>query len=116
MLVEVPSEFQSAPVLKDLLFTVHTLGLSISFTPITDEAYEHWVGEQGKPRHLLTLLAREIKAEQIARVTSTIAEHNLNIDTINRLSGRIPLGKRLAENTKACIESVSYTHLTLPTN
>jgi len=104
MLVEVPSEFQSAPVLKDLLFTVHTLGLNIAFTPITDEAYEHWVGEQGKPRHLLTLLAREIKAEQIAHVTSTIAEHNLNIDTINRLSGRIPLGKRLAENTKACIE------------
>ncbi len=104
MLVEVPNEFKSAPVLKDLLFTVHTLGLQISFTPISDKEYKQWVGEQGKPRYLLTLLAREIKAEQIARVTSTVAQHHLNIDTITRLSGRLPLGKRLTGNTKACVE------------
>ena len=104
MLVEVPNEFKSAPVLKDLLFTVHTLGLHILFTPISDKEYEQWVGEQGKTRYLLTLLAREIKAEQIARVTSAVARHNLNIDTITRLSGRLPLQKRHAGNTKACIE------------
>ncbi len=104
MLVEVPNEFKSAPVLKDLLFTVHTLGLHILFTPISDKEYEQWVGEQGKARYLLTLLAREIKAEQIARVTSAVARHNLNIDTITRLSGRLPLQKRHAGNTKACIE------------
>ena len=104
MLVEVPNEFKSAPVLKDLLFRVHTLGLQISFTPISDKDYDAWVGEQGKPRYLLTLLAREIKAEQIARVTSSVARHNMNIDTITRLSGRLPLQKRHAGNTKACVE------------
>jgi phosphoserine phosphatase len=104
MLVEVPNEFKSAPVLKDLLFMVHTLGLQISFTPISDNEYEKWVKEQGKPRYLLTLLAREIKAEQIARVSTSIARHNMNIDTVTRLSGRLPLQKRHAEKTKACVE------------
>ena len=104
MLVEVPNEFKSAPVLKDLLFTVHTLGLQISFTPISDKDYDTWVGEQGKPRYLLTLLAREIKAGQIARVATSVARHNMNIDAITRLSGRLPLQKRHAGNTKACVE------------
>jgi phosphoserine phosphatase len=62
------------------------------------------VKEQGKPRYLLTLLAREIKAEQIARVSTSIARHNMNIDTVTRLSGRLPLQKRHAEKTKACVE------------
>lgn len=104
MLVEVPNEFKSAPVLKDLLFMVHTLGLQISFTPISDNEYEKWVKEQGKPRYLLTLLAREIKAEQIARVSTSIARHNMNIDTVTRLSGRLPLQNRHARKTKACVE------------
>ena len=104
MLIEVPKEFQSAPVLKDLLFTAHTLGVQISFAPVSAKEYEQWVGEQGKPRHLLTLLAREIKAEQLARISGTVTSHDLNIDTITRLSGRLPLGKHRTEKTKACVE------------
>jgi len=34
MLLEVPPEAQSGPVVKDLLFQAHQLGLSINFTPI----------------------------------------------------------------------------------
>ncbi|ASQ89797.1 phosphoserine phosphatase SerB [Prosthecochloris sp. GSB1] len=104
LLIEVPDEFKSAPVLKDLLFAAHTLGLEISFTPVSDSEYKRWVAEQGKPRYLLTLLAREIKAEQLARVSTTIARYNLNIDTITRLSGRIPLDKGKALKTRACVE------------
>lgn len=104
LLIEVPEEYSSSPVLKDMLFTAHTLGLQISFTPITDEEYSQWVGEQGKPRYLLSLLGREINAEQIMRVSSVITAHQLNIDKINRLSGRIPLEQEEKKNTKACIE------------
>ncbi|NTV97772.1 MAG: phosphoserine phosphatase SerB [Chlorobiaceae bacterium] len=103
MLVEVPAESASSPVLKDLLFCAHTLGIQISFTPVEDTEYERWVGEQGKPRHLLSLLARKITAEQIERVSSLIASHNLNIDSISRLSGRIPL-ENSNPHTKACVE------------
>jgi phosphoserine phosphatase len=104
MLVEVPAESASSPVLKDLLFCAHTLGIQISFTPVEDTEYEDWVGEQGKPRHLLSLLARKITAEQLERVSSLIASHNLNIDSINRLSGRIPLENGGNTHTKACVE------------
>ncbi|NHQ59831.1 phosphoserine phosphatase SerB [Chlorobium sp. BLA1] len=102
MLVEVPKESASSPVLKDLLFCAHTLGIQITFTPVTDTEYNDWVHEQGKPRHLLSLLARRITAEHLERVSSIIASHGLNIDTINRLSGRIPLEAN--RHTKACVE------------
>ncbi len=105
MLVEVPKESTSSPILKDLLFCAHTLGIQITFTPVSDTEYEQWVLEQGKPRYLLSLLARRINAEQLERVSSIIASHNLNIDTINRLSGRISLepGQNTG-HTKACVE------------
>ncbi|MEC9487783.1 MAG: phosphoserine phosphatase SerB [Prosthecochloris sp.] len=104
ILIEVPAEHSSSPVLKELLFTAHTLKLQVSFTPVSPEDYSSWVAEQGKPRYLLTLLAREIDAEQIERVSTTVMEHQLTIDTITRLSGRIPLEQKEQQQTKACIE------------
>ena len=105
MLIEIPKESSSAPVLKDLLFTAHTLGIEIDFSPISTRDYHRWVGEQGKPRHLLSLLGRKITSEQIERVTSLVTEHGLNIDTISRLSGRLPLeDERDSGRGKACIE------------
>lgn len=103
ILAEVPSVAGSASVLKDVLFQVHKLGMQVRFQPISEESYEHWVSQQGKPRHIVTLLARRINAEHIARVTSVTAAHGLNIDKINRLSGRIPLD-RIDHHSKACVE------------
>ena len=104
MLVEVPKESASSPVLKDLLFCAHTLGIQITFTPVTDSEYEGWVHEQGKHHYLLSLLARKITAEQLERVSTLIAEHGLNINSINRMSGRIPLENEHGGHTKACVE------------
>lgn len=103
ILAEVPSNAESSPVFKDVLFQVHKLGMQVRFQPISEESYEHWVSQQGKPRHLITLLARRVKAEHIARVTSVTAAHDLNIDKINRLSGRIPLD-HIDLHSKACVE------------
>jgi len=103
ILAEVPSGAESAAVLKDVLFQVHKLGMQVRFQPISAESYQHWVSQQGKPRHLITLLARRVLAEHIARVTAVTAEHGLNIDQINRLSGRIPLD-RIDMHSKACVE------------
>jgi len=49
------------------------------------------------------LLARKIIADQLARVTKVVSRHGLNIDGINRLSGRIPQGE-LPALSKACVE------------
>ena len=103
ILAAIPSRAESGPVLKDVLFKAHELGLSVRFTPVTPESYEHWVQGQGKPRHIITLLARTIEAEAISRVTAIVAKHGLNIDQINRLSGRVPL-EQTESNTRACVE------------
>ncbi|MDO6682354.1 MULTISPECIES: phosphoserine phosphatase SerB [unclassified Oceanobacter] len=106
ILAAIPDSAESAPVLKDVLFKAHALGLSIRFTPVTAESYEHWVAGQGKSRHIITLLARTIEADAIASVTAIVAEHGLNIDQISRLSGRVPLDQAESchDNTRACVE------------
>ena len=106
ILAAIPSAAESAPVLKDVLFKAHELGLTVSFTPVDSESYEQWVSGQGKDRHIITLLARTISAEHIARITAIVAEHELNIDNITRLTGRVPLEQELDSSipTRACVE------------
>jgi phosphoserine phosphatase len=103
MLLEVPPEAQSGPVVKDLLFQAHQLGLSINFTPIGNSDYEHWVGLQGKPRYIVTLLGRKLTARNISRVARIVAAHELNIDGITRLSGRFTL-RGDDPHRRACVE------------
>lgn len=103
ILVEIPAECESSPVIKDILFGIYELGLRVRFQPIDEQSYANWVSHQGKMRHIVTLLAREVTAEQIAEVTSLAAHHGLNIDNVNRLSGRVELDGQ-QNNNKACIE------------
>jgi len=103
ILIQIPRESESAPILKDLLFAAHRLNVNLSFTPIGPERYERWVAAQGKPRQIVTLLARRITSDQVAAVTKVIADNGLNIDVITRLSGRMPLSPQ--ENARpACVE------------
>lgn len=103
ILIRIPRESESAPIIKDLLFTAHELGVNLTFTPIPPERYEKWVAAQGKARHIVTLLARAITAEQVAAISRVIAENGLNIDVITRLSGRASLGDA-ATPRQACVE------------
>lgn len=96
-------EKDSGNIMKDLLFKASALGINIRFYPISTEEYEEWVNMQGKNRYILTLLGRKLTAQQIAGATRILAEQQLNIDGIRRLTGRIPLGEKKA-NVRACIE------------
>ena len=49
---------------------------------------------QGQPQWILTLLARELKAEYLTAVTELLSNAQLNIATITRLSGRKSLFNR----------------------
>src|SRR5690606_28089136 len=49
------------------------------------------------------LLTRQVTAEQLHRVSAITAKYDLNIDHIDRLSGRMPLDMP-AERGKGCIE------------
>lgn len=79
------------------------LGLRMKLQPIADADYDHWVGQQGKPRYILTLLSRRVTGRQLAAVTEVIAREGLNIDVIHRMSGRPP---RIDDGRpkRACIE------------
>lgn len=103
ILVMIPDGQQSALVQKEILFSLHAMDMRLRFQPISESSYEHWVEQQGKPRHIVTLLARRVAAHHIARVTAVTVEQGLNIDKITRLSGRVPL-ERIEANTKACVE------------
>lgn len=89
LLVELPEGAGGCPVFRELLFKAHELGLNVRFTPIESDAYEEWVRAQGQPRHIVTLLGREITAGHIARVAAVVTRNRLNIEQITRLSGRI---------------------------
>ncbi len=78
----------SGEIMKDLLFKAYDLQVKIRFTPVTIEAYESWVNRQGKNRWIITLLGRQLTARHIALVAEVIAEQGLNIDAIQRLTGR----------------------------
>jgi phosphoserine phosphatase len=93
----------SGEILKDLLFKAYEMGVNIRFTPISAERYSNWVNLQGKNRYIITLLGRILTAKQIAAVSKIIAEQNLNIDNMIRLTGRIPLNEE-ERATKSCVE------------
>ena len=101
MLINMPGGSNS--LLKEILFRAHELGIIVKFSPVENASYDQWVQLQGQPRFILTLLARNIKANYIAAVTNVIANNGLNIDSIARLSGRVPL-QHQDKYFKACIE------------
>ena len=110
ILVEIPTEHQSAPVLKDLLFAGHELGVEMRFRPTSLADYEAWVVEQGKERRIITLLGRKLSAAQISRVAAVCARNQLNIDVITRLSGRVSLTTP-ASAPRACVQMTASGHL-----
>lgn len=103
ILAEIPTTQASSSVIKDLLFTSHELGVDIRFRPTSLDEYERWVGEQGKPRRIITLLGRKLAADQISQVAGVAAANGLNIDVITRLSGRVSL-RDPEVHPKACVQ------------
>lgn len=94
----------SGDIMKDLLFKACELGVKIRFTPIAPEAYEEWVGQQGKNRWIITILGRTLTARHIALVSDEIARQGMNIDGIQRLTGRQPLNDDEQPRSKSCVE------------
>ncbi len=96
----------SGNILKEMLFASCEMGVQVRFSPIDKEEYRGWVKKQGKNRHVITLLGRHISAKLISAVSRVLAEQGLNIDSITRLTGRVPLeqDEALHGKTRACVE------------
>jgi phosphoserine phosphatase len=103
VLVEVPDARHGEQIRSDLQAFADARGLAARFSEVTADSYSDWIGAQGRARYIVTLLARKITADQLSRVTAVVHGFGLNIDGINRLAGRIPLGE-LPPRSKACVE------------
>lgn len=97
------TEPNAGSIMKELLFKAYELDVKIRFKPVTVDEYNDWVSRQGKNRFIITMLGRRLTARQIAEVTKIIADQQLNIDAIQRLTGRPPLEDN-AEKAKSCVE------------
>ncbi len=102
ILIRVHKE-KSGSVMRDLLFKASELNVNIKFYPVTIDEYEAWVARQGKNRYILTVLGRRLEARQIEAVSQLIKDQGLNIDGIQRLSGRASI-MHPREKNRACIQ------------
>lgn len=94
---------RSGNMMKELLFRATELNVHIRFTPISVEDYNAWVSRQGKNRWIITTLGRKLTARHISLIAREIANQGLNIDGIQRLTGRAPLDES-EPLSKSCVE------------
>jgi phosphoserine phosphatase len=101
MLVELTDAMKSSTLLTDLLLEAHRLGVQIRFTAVTAEEYDRWVSAQTKGRYVVSVLGPSLTAAHLEAVSGVIASSGLNIDRIDRLSSRTPLGE---DGQRVCID------------
>jgi phosphoserine phosphatase len=103
LLAAIPSEASSDNLMAQVQACATQLNMRVKFLPISEGRYQQWVEQQGKPRHIVTLLARKIEAQHLAALTAVVSRYQLNIDKMVRLSGRIDLHET-EELGRACVE------------
>src|SRR5580658_7239123 len=103
LLAEFPTDAACTTSKAALTARCEALGLQVRFTPVDQTALGHWIAAQGKDRFLITILGRAITAQQLARASAIIAAHGMNIDRIERLSGRLSLAVH-TPHSNACVE------------
>jgi phosphoserine phosphatase len=103
LLVEIPRGESFRGVQDALVMRSRELGLQVNFTPVAKADLDEWISSQGKDQFIVTVLGRAISANHLARVSSIVAQHGLNVDRIERLSGRLSLAVH-SPDANACVE------------
>ncbi|MEZ4279333.1 MAG: phosphoserine phosphatase SerB [Myxococcota bacterium] len=103
ILIDLSARSASQPVVKDVLFKAHEWDLQARFTPIDLPDYERWVAAHGQPRHIMTLIGRDLHAGHLEGLGAIATRHGLNIDNITRLSGRVSIAHPDPE-MRSCVE------------
>ena len=107
ILVQLPEVDKKDSLIRDISQAASPLDISVGFETVSEKEYADWVDQQGKSRYIVTLLARHIDATMLAELTRVTATQGLNIDSINRLSGRVSLTELMTGDTQqstACVE------------
>ena len=103
LLVHLPDSGWSGGLAKALDALASETGALVRANPISTQDYQDWVASSGQPRLVITLLMRGVTAPVLNAVSSITHRHGLNIDTVRRLSGRLPL-EQAASPERLCVE------------
>ena len=103
LLVEIPRGESFRGVQEALAARSRELGLQVNFTLVAKADLDEWISSQGKDQFIVTILGRAISANHIAQVSAIVAQHGLNVDRIERLSGRLSLAVH-SPDANACVE------------
>jgi phosphoserine phosphatase len=103
LLVEIPRGESFRGLQDTLMAKSSELVLRADFTAIAKADLDEWISSQGKDQFIVTILGRAITADHLARVSAIIADHGLNVDRIERLSGRLSLAVHTPD-ANACVE------------
>ncbi|AJF07344.1 phosphoserine phosphatase SerB [Geoalkalibacter subterraneus] len=71
------------PLIKDLLFLAKEWGLDLDFQVIDEQDYRR---RSNRNAYVLTIMGGEVNAAALARVSAILAEHQVNIERISKLT------------------------------
>lgn len=71
------------PLIKDLLFLAKEWGLDLDFQVIDEQDYRR---RSNRNAYMLTIMGGEVNAAALARVSAILAEHQVNIERISKLT------------------------------
>ena len=102
LLVHVPQGPEAAQLRAALKQLAAQTGALVETRPVPADDYREWAAGSGQPRRVITLLMRGDATAVLGAVSTLTHRHGLNIDTVRRLSGRLPLGE--AAPRRLCAE------------
>jgi phosphoserine phosphatase len=105
-IIELPDNENADLILKEMLFRAYELKLEMQFNHLNSEEYKDWVRHENTSRFIVTIVGRHIYASHINIISSILAENDLNIMDLERLSERIPIKEENSQDYKprACIQ------------
>jgi phosphoserine phosphatase len=103
LMVEIPRGESFHEVQNALMEKSRALDLQASFTSVTKTDLDEWIAAQGSAQFIVTILGRAISADHLSRVSAIIAQHRMNVDRVDRLSGRLSLAVHTPD-ANACVE------------
>jgi len=89
ILIELPPDSHFAALRAELVERAHELNLQARFTTVAPDSLQHWLRGLRHHHFIITMLGRSVTADHLARVTSILAAHEMNVDRIDRLSDEL---------------------------
>src|ERR1700761_3791897 len=103
ILIELPRAENLHSLEEALTMRSKELGLQVNFTPIAKHDLNDWITPQAKEQFIITVLGRAVSAHDLARVSAIVNQHGLNVDRVERLSGRVSLAVHTPD-ANACVQ------------